>query len=141
MESKSQIVIIDDTKSSLYVLETISKMLCFPKSSNSSVRGFNSYESMLEYYENKDLNKIIDVFVCDYEMRGMNGMQFMKYYTKLKLNIPVIFVTGRCEDDLRQSLLKFDNVEDVLFKPFNSKIFCETIHKAIQKSKELKCQK
>lgn len=130
---KQKIVIVDDNKSSLFVLQTISKMLCFDNT-NVDVKSFKSFEEMVDFYEGKNLNDEIDVFVLDYELPDMNGMQFMKYYNKMHFQIPIIFVTGRAEDDLRQTLLDSNkNVHQVLFKPFNSEVYCKELNLALSK--------
>lgn len=102
------IAVVDDDDSVRESLPELLRMLGF------SARPFASAEAFLQ----SDALADVCCLISDVSMPSMSGPQLQHEVTRRKLNIPVIFITGRRDPDLRTALLARGAVE-CLFKPFS----------------------
>lgn len=70
-----------------------------------------------------------DVIVTDYMMPGMNGYEFIKQIKKDGIDIPVIVLTARMDEQAKLDFLRL-GIDDYLTKPFNE----EELHIRLQHS-------
>ena len=132
MKNELNIVVVDDNSSTLYLLKTIIKQFCMSQKCNLST--FSNYKKLIDHVQNTEDPSSIDLLILDYTVPDMNGDQFLLHYPKLNLSCPIIFITGLPEKDLQNKLQQKENVFKVLEKPFDTKLFCSTIKKALIKN-------
>jgi len=71
--------------------------------------------------------------ILDIAMPGMSGPDLQRELQRRRRELPIIFITARADDALRQRLLERGAV-DCLFKPFNETALLGAIHAALRRS-------
>ena len=105
---KPNIFVIDDSK---LMLSMIKQMIMKPINNNYQV---SCYDSYIELIHELDLLKMCDVFIMDYDVPGINGIQFAEYLYFKNKNRPIIFVTAHQDNCLLNKMkgcspnVKFD---------------------------------
>lgn len=69
--------------------------------------------------------------ICDWEMPGMNGLEFLQSFRELEPDTPFLMVTGNTSKELVMSAIKA-GVTDFLGKPFTAKDLLEKAKKLIK---------
>jgi FixJ family two-component response regulator len=77
-------------------------------------RAFDSAESFLTSAAVEETRCLI----IDVAMPGMSGPELYRELALRGINVPVIFITARCDDTVRRSLLELGAIA-CLFKPFS----------------------
>ena len=73
-----------------------------------------------------------ELMLLDIVLPEKSGLELLKYLKDKNLNIPVIVITGKYnEEKLRRELITFYNIKDYLIKPINSDYLCYLIHKVL----------
>lgn len=113
---KKKILVIDDEKSIVRLLDFILKM-------DYEVLKANSGKEALDIINN---HSDIDCIVSDYYMENGDGLFFIK---NLKKDIPVIFLTGHGNKDIYRNMANFKAFY-IMEKPINEDELIEQIKKA-----------
>lgn len=100
--------VVDDDESVRESLPDLLKTLGF------AAQAFSSGEEFLA----SDAPLHTKCLILDVAMPGINGPDLKRELQRRKLKLPVIFITGQGDEDLRSRLLK-DGAVDCLFKPFS----------------------
>ena len=109
MFSACKILIIEDSRDDFELYQRI-----IQKNFRSQIEYFSSAENALDHLTEESH---FDVALIDYNLPGMNGIEFLKVLNdkKLKLQCPVIALTGQGSEDTVLEFLKL-GVEDYLQK-------------------------
>jgi FixJ family two-component response regulator len=116
MDNATLVAIVDDDVSMRQSLPDLVKKFGF------SVRTFASAEEYLA----SDCVGQTKCLILDFAMPGMSGPDLQRELARRGQNIPIVFITGQADQDLRRQLLAEGAVE-CLFKPFNP----TALHKAL----------
>jgi FixJ family two-component response regulator len=108
MQQRPMISVVDDDVSLRESLPDLLQMLGF------AAVAFASAEDFLA----SDVVADTRCLILDVSMPGMSGPQLQGELSRRKLKIPIIFITGQCDQDLRADLLAQGAVA-CLFKPFS----------------------
>ena len=108
MQQRALIAVVDDDLSSRESLPDLLRSLGF------SAVPFASAEDFLA----SDVLADTQCLILDVSMPGMSGPQLQSELGRRELKIPIIFITGHCDRELRADLLARGAVE-CLFKPFS----------------------
>ena len=108
MQQRALISVVDDDVSSRESLPDLLRTLGF------AAVPFASAEDFLA----SDVLADTQCLILDVSMPGMSGPQLQCELSRRELKIPIIFITGHCDRDLRADLLDRGAVE-CLFKPFS----------------------
>ncbi len=91
------------------------------------VRDYSSASAFLDALP--DLN--LSCIVTDVRMPGMSGIDLLKRLRDLKINVPVIVVTGHADVPLAVEAMKFGAI-DFLEKPFDDEVLIASVQSALQ---------
>jgi FixJ family two-component response regulator len=116
MDNATLVAIVDDDLSMRQSLPDLVKKFGF------SVRAFASAEELLA----SDCVGQTKCLILDFAMPGMSGPELQRELARRGQKIPIVFITGQADQDLRRQLLAEGAVE-CLFKPFNP----TALHKAL----------
>jgi response regulator RpfG family c-di-GMP phosphodiesterase len=123
---KKRVLIVDDDTESLALIGGILKPYY-------EINAAKSGENALKILQNSNLT--IDFMILDINMPpGMNGFEVLETMETLKINIPVIMLTG---DEGGESLKKAQNCEQIILymkKPPRSDRLLEEIEKVIREN-------
>ena len=108
MQERTLISVVDDDVSSRESLPDLLRTFGF------AAVPFASAEAFLA----SDMLADTQCLILDVSMPGMSGPQLQGELSRRELHIPIIFITGHADRDLRASLLARGAVE-CLFKPFS----------------------
>lgn len=110
MLERTLISVVDDDVSSRESLPDLLRTFGF------AAVPFTSAEDFLA----SDVLADTQCLILDVSMPGMSGPQLQCELSRRELNIPIIFITGHADRNLRANLLARGAVE-CLFKPFSEK--------------------
>jgi FixJ family two-component response regulator len=116
IDNATLVAIVDDDLSMRQSLPDLVKKFGF------SVRAFASAEEFLA----SDCVGQTKCLILDFAMPGMSGPELQRELARRGQRIPIVFITGQADQDLRRQLLAEGAVE-CLFKPFNP----TALHKAL----------
>jgi FixJ family two-component response regulator len=116
IDNATLVAIVDDDLSMRQSLPDLVKKFGF------SVRAFASAEEFLA----SDCVGQTKCLILDFAMPGMSGPELQRELARRGQKIPIVFITGQADQDLRRQLLAEGAVE-CLFKPFNP----TALHKAL----------
>ena len=120
MDSAPLVAIIDDDVSIRQSLPDLVKKFGF------RVRAFASAEEFLA----SDCVGQTKCLILDIAMPGMSGPDLQRELARRGQTIPIVFVTGQADQDLRRQLLTEGAIE-CLFKPFKPAALVEALNKAL----------
>src|ERR1700733_7553362 len=72
--------------------------------------------------------------VLDVHMPGLSGMDLQQELTRLKMDIPIIFITGRGDIPMSVRAMKAGATE-FLTKPFRGPVLLSAIHAALERDR------
>src|SRR5690554_129172 len=84
---------------------------------------FVSAELFLEALENTQF----DLLLIDWLLPGLNGIQLVQLLTEKKITTPIIFITGKNQDDDLATALH-NGADDFVSKPISRTILIARIH-------------
>lgn len=116
----SLVAIVDDDQS---VRESLPDLV---KQSGFSVRAFASAEEFLA----SDCVGHTKCLILDVAMPGMSGPELQRELSRRGHKIPIVFITGEADQDLRRQLLAEGAVE-CLFKPLKPRALLEALNTAL----------
>jgi len=117
------ISVVDDDESVRESLPDLLKALGF------AVQAFASADEFL----NSGVVAATSCLILDIAMPGMSGPELQQQLTALGHTTPIIFITARAEDTLRQQLITSGAV-DCLFKPFSEQALKAALNSALAKN-------
>jgi len=114
------ISVVDDDKS--VVEATVGLM----ESIGHEAKGFSSAEEFLNSTESRRTGCLI----LDIHMPGMSGLDLQRQLTSGESRIPIIFITGRCDEEVATQALQAGAV-GLLVKPFNQESLLRVLQSAL----------
>ena len=120
MQQRPLISVVDDDVSLRESLPDLLDMLGF------AARPFASAEEFLA----SDVIADTRCLILDVSMPGMSGPELQSELSRRGLRLPIIFVTGQCDQNLRATLLARGAVE-CLFKPFSEQALRSALDRAV----------
>jgi FixJ family two-component response regulator len=120
MNDAALIAIVDDDESVRVSVPDLVRRFGF------KVRTFASAEEFLA----SDCVAQTKCLVLDVTMPGMSGPQLRRELARRGRKIPIVFITGEADQDLRRQLLAEGAVE-CLFKPFNAAALLKALNRAL----------
>jgi FixJ family two-component response regulator len=119
MGSKSRICLIDDDAA------VRDALIIFLEMCEYAVDAYDSSESFLE---NADKTNT-DVLVLDIRLPGMSGIELQTELRNRKIDIPIIFITGHGDEEIRASVTQQGTI-DFLEKPIDHSALLKRIEAA-----------
>ncbi len=125
----AKILIIEDD------LDTLESLKALLKSERHSVDCVVSADEAIEYVRTYQY----DVFIVDWEMPGMTGLEFIRRYREKGGSTPVIMLTGKSATDEKVSGLD-SGADYYLTKPFEGKALLSFIRASLRRSPEIESE-
>lgn len=119
MDSKPRIYLIDDDAAVCDALSIFLEVCGY------SVDVFRSSGAFLEQAD--EITR--GVLVLDMRLPGMSGIELQTELRKRRIDMPVIFITGHGDEELRESVMQ-DGAMDFLEKPIDHRILLKRIEAA-----------
>lgn len=123
MNSSAVVSVVDDDESVRESLPDLLRELGF------SARAFASAEEFLSSSAFVDTQCL----VLDIAMPGMSGPDLLRELKRLRLNVPIVFITAQSDESVRPRMLKLGAV-DCLIKPFSDTALLGAINVALRAS-------
>ena len=120
-ENRPLVSVVDDDES---VRESLPDLL---KEFGFAVRAFSSAQEFLAF----DCIGQTKCLILDIAMPGMSGPDLQRELTVREQKIPIVFITARSDDIVRERMLKKGAVE-CLFKPFSETALIAAINAALK---------
>jgi FixJ family two-component response regulator len=120
MRQHALISVVDDDVSLRESLPDLLRMLGFKAKPFASAEDFLASEAFAD----------TQCLLLDVSMPGMSGPELQSELNRRELKIPIIFITARCDRDLRANLLARGAV-DCLFKPFSEDDLRAALQRAV----------
>lgn len=79
----------------------------------------------------------IDAVFCDYIMRGLNGIEFIRNLRKTNKSIPVVLGSSSCSADFDGKLDEL-NVEAIFEKPYDYKLLTKVLQEKVREGMKLR---
>jgi FixJ family two-component response regulator len=117
----SLVSVVDDDES---VRESLPDLL---REFGFAANAFSSAESFLA----SDSVSKTECLILDIAMPGMSGPDLQRELTRLKREIPIVFITAHMDESIRPRLLERGAVE-CLFKPFSDTALLEALNTALR---------
>jgi len=121
MVETALVAIVDDDESMRQSLPQLLQKLGYP------VRTFVSADDFLA----SDCVGQTQCLILDVAMPGMSGPDLKRELARRGQTIPIIFITGQTDEELRRQLLA-DGAVECLFKPFHPKALLKALNSALQ---------
>jgi FixJ family two-component response regulator len=118
------IAIVDDDVSFCRVMKRLVCLLGMDAESFVSGQGFIDLLEVMPSFEP-------DCVILDMQMPGLNGLQVQERLTRLRRDIPVIFITGADEDWIRKQALASGAVA-FLCKPLQIDLLIKTLRAVLK---------
>ena len=125
MANSTLVTIVDDDESMQHSVPSLVRKFGF------TVRAFTSAEQFLA----SDCVSQTKCLILDVAMPGMSGPDLQRELSRREQEIPIVFITGQVDRDLRRQLLAEGAVE-CLFKPFSAGALREALNTALANSVE-----
>jgi FixJ family two-component response regulator len=123
MEKPTLISVVDDDVSSRESLPDLLRLLGFAAVSFASAQEFLS----------SDLLPDTQCLLLDISMPEMSGPELQRELRRRQINIPIIFITAHCDQDLRADLLARGAIE-CLTKPFTEHDLRSALDRALNRT-------
>lgn len=118
---RSLISVVDDDESVRESLPDLIREFGFAAHAFSSAEDFLASDSV----------GVTRCLILDIAMPGMNGFDLQQALKDRKLSIPIIFITGQKDGDVR-ALALAQGAAGFLFKPFSDTALLEALNAALQ---------
>lgn len=125
----AKILIIEDD------LDTLESLKVLLKAERHSVDCVTSADEAIDFVRTYQY----DVFIVDWEMPGMTGLEFIRRYREKGGSTPVIMLTGKSATD--EKVLGLDSGADYyLTKPFEGKALLSFVRASMRRSPEIESE-
>lgn len=121
MPSEPTIFIVDDDQA---VRESLTFLL---QAEGLAVECYASAQAFLEGYDPEKTGCLL----LDIHMPGMNGREMIPLLAALRIDLPVIVITGHGDGELARELMR-EGIADCLEKPFSRGLLLETIYRVLR---------
>lgn len=115
------ILIVDDNKTTLQIykaiLEDMFKNVLLAEDASNGLELFKTHSC--------------DLIITDYDMPGMNGLEFISHIREYNMTVPIVFVSSSKDYDVYQKAINL-NVTHSLIKPFNAESITNILEKIIE---------
>src|SRR5271165_4761544 len=115
------VVVVDDDDSMRSAVQDLLEAVGLP------AKGFASAEEFLSSGKQQETACLI----ADIRMPGMSGLELQAQLNAERCNIPIIFITGHGDEQLRMQALRAGAVE-FMAKPFNDEAMLESVRAALE---------
>ena len=126
MDAKQRILIVDDEADFLF-----SASVALRQAGYEVVEAADGGEALSRIREFLRAGKRIDLLLTDLRMPSLCGLELLEGMEKLGVEIPVIAMTGHCDDALRADLIRKGCVE-FLEKPFEPHDLVARVQKVLK---------
>jgi FixJ family two-component response regulator len=120
-ETGPLVSVVDDDVSVRESLPGLLKELGFAPQAFSSAEAFLASDCVNE----------TKCLILDIAMPGMSGPDLQRELVRRQQNIPIVFITARSDETVRQGVLKAGAIE-CLFKPFGEAALLDAINAALK---------
>jgi FixJ family two-component response regulator len=121
MNPRSLVSIVDDDESVRESLPDLLKEFGFASQTFSSAEEFLTSDGIAR----------TECLILDILMPGMCGPELQKELNRRNIRIPIIFITGQCDEMLRSRLIE-QGATAYLIKPFSDTAMLEALNSAFQ---------
>jgi len=121
MVVRSVVSVVDDDESVRESLPDLLQELGFSAKAFSSARHFLGSEWL----------SLTQCLILDVAMPDMTGPELQRELQRRRLEIPIVFITARADDTIRQRLLA-QGAKECLYKPFSQTALLEAINIALR---------
>jgi FixJ family two-component response regulator len=123
-KTRPVIAIVDDDVSVCRTMKRLVRLLGMDADTFTSGQGFLDLLEVMPTFEP-------DCVILDVQMPGLNGLQVQEHLTRIRRDIPVIFITGADEVWIREQALAAGAVA-FLCKPFKTDLFIKTLRAVLK---------
>jgi FixJ family two-component response regulator len=121
MTKLSLVSVVDDDESVRESLPDLLRMFGFVALAFSSAEAFLASEAVSK----------TSCLILDVAMPGMSGPDLQRELARRRQQIPIVFITGQCDEMVRPRLLAHGAVE-CLFKPFSDTALLDALNAALR---------
>ena len=114
--------IVDDDESMREAIESLIESLGFRAETFASTEEFVQCDHLRQ----------IACLILDVHLPGMSGLELQRQLSIATYNFPIIFITGRGDDRMREHALKAGAVE-FLYKPFSNEALLTAVRSALKR--------
>jgi two-component system, LuxR family, response regulator FixJ len=122
IETNATVFIVDDDQA---ILESMRMLI---ETVGMTVQTFSNSQEFLESYD----PDVAGCVVLDIRMPGMSGLELQAKMQTLKMDIPIVIITGHGDIPMAVQAIKAGAVE-FIEKPFRDQLLLDAINKAIKK--------
>lgn len=113
--------IVDDDDSMRQAIESLIKSIGFRAETFASTEEFVQCDHIAQ----------IACLILDVQLPGMNGLELQRLLSIAAYNFPIIFITARADDCMRDRALKAGALA-FLYKPFSEQALLEAVYSALK---------
>ena len=126
MDAKPRILIVDDEADFLF-----SASIALRQAGYEVVKAADGVEALSIIREFRRAGKRIDLLLTDLRMPSLCGLELLKGMEELQVDIPVIAMTGDCDDALREDLAR-EGCTEFIEKPFEPHDLVKQVKKVLE---------
>jgi FixJ family two-component response regulator len=120
VDCRGPLCVVDDDESMRWSITTLLDSLDFDS------HGFSGGQEFLD----SGLANACVCLISDVKMKKMSGFQMYEALTRSGLRIPVIFISGHADDDMRKKAISL-GATALLDKPFNDDVLLQLVEKIL----------
>lgn len=113
--------ILDDDESMREAIESLIKSFGFRAETFASTEEFVQCDHLAQ----------IACLILDVQLPGMSGLELQRQLSMATYTFPIIFITARIDDNIREQALKAGAV-DFLYKPFSEEALLRAVDSALK---------
>lgn len=126
MDAKPRILIVDDEKDFLF-----SASVALRRAGYDVIEAADGDEALIRIKEFRLSGKRIDLLLTDLRMPSLCGLDLLEGMKELRVDIPVIAMTGYFDDALRDDLMR-KGCTDFLAKPFEPRDLVKRVQMVLE---------
>ncbi len=126
VDAKPRILIVDDEADFLF-----SASVALRQAGYEVVKAADGVEALSIIREFRRAGKRIDLLLTDLRMPSLCGLEILKGMEELQVDIPVIAMTGDCDDALREDLAR-EGCTEFIEKPFEPHDLVKQVKKVLE---------
>ncbi len=126
MDAKPRILFVDDEKDLCF-----SASVALRKAGCEVIEATDGKEAISRFQESRRAGKRFDLLLTDLWMPHMSGLDLLEAMGELGIDIPVIAMTGHCDDALRAEMRR-KGCTEFLDKPFEPQDLVKRVRKILE---------